>query len=1163
MDIKTVAMYLPQFYETEDNNRWWGKGFTDWTAVRNARNLYEGHIQPRAPFNNNYYDLSEPDTLREQAALARQYGIYGFCFYHYYFGKGRLQLQKPAENLLGNPDIDINYCFCWANESWSRSWSGIQNGNSWASSFEDLTQPHDNMLIEQDYGDETDWREHFDYLVPFFRDPRYIKVDDKPVIMIYRPELIDSVTERLRFWKTLAEEQGLSGLYVIGVNFREAADGFDAVLMNAPRCGMRFTDTVPTGPRLFRAEDVWETLLESKRIEGIRTYFGGFVDYDDTPRHGTRGIAVTGNSPAVFRRYLSRMMRKNAIEGNDIQFLNAWNEWGEGNALEPDSRFGYGYLEAVRDIYETNEYYTEKEFALTGFADRFGDYKGKKIYIFGTGANAATVIDRYDEVFRFCGLIDDGKSGECVFGKRVISLDEATGEEPDLIIVAAQISSEINIMDRDGERLKECKADLRDMYGNDLRKLFGTDIVRASASRDDYLSSVERCDVLSLDLADTLLKRDILHAGEAFVCREAQLLCEHALSFGKEVVFVMDDGIPVSGQMKALRAAGLLGKGEIVSESEYGRNKFNGLYRILKNRYRGKKILHIGNDLGADVIAPRVYGMDSLGFPAGTARSGQRHPAVSEAFADKRELIESIDSHDTICFDIFDTLITRRCLCPEDVFVIVGETSREDTGIEPGLFARYRLGSQERVPDGNICDIYEEFQKLSGIDDETRDRLVRLEIDTEKRLTVPRRDVVGLLRSAVRKNKKVILITDMYLPEDVIRDILKINGITGFSRIIVSCECGMRKRTGLFGAIGEPGSNVLMIGDDYADDCLSAREYGFDAFPVSSCAELALNNGFREIIDGAGGVSESLFIGSAVSRLFNSPFGISDEDRDAAAAESLVMSYISWLVLSGAAAESDGILFQERDGYLFRKIYEYVRRNIPDVHIPVSVSLPISRAAAIKLCEDRVDVDSLYSLMKDDSDVKSLMTDFFGIEEDCQASVLFDGSEPFSERFSDAIRIISADQREAFFRMISSKRLKMGKEYGLFDFYSGGFVQACLSEVVPFDLKGLYYGINSKNTMTGDIKAISFLEDAGGLISEDYVYLERIITAPEASVKGYRDGKAERFPENRSREELTSLRRSQKTALDDCMSVMGLLTALGKMTEPQLMARLISEISRS
>ena len=192
--MKIIAFYLPQFHNIPENDEWWGDGFTEWVNVKKAKPIFDGHNQPRVPLNHNYYNLLDDDVKIWQADLAKKYGVYGFCYYHYWFD-GKLLLEKPMEQMLENKKVDIPFCICWANEPWTRAWVGETK-----------------TLIPQKYGSKKEWKEHFDYLLPFFKDPRYILDEGKPLVVIYRPEIIDVLNDMLDYWNELAKNAGFEGL---------------------------------------------------------------------------------------------------------------------------------------------------------------------------------------------------------------------------------------------------------------------------------------------------------------------------------------------------------------------------------------------------------------------------------------------------------------------------------------------------------------------------------------------------------------------------------------------------------------------------------------------------------------------------------------------------------------------------------------------------------------------------------------------------------------------------------------------------------------------------------------------------------------------------------------------------------------------------------------
>lgn len=350
--MKVIAMYLPQFHRTVENDKWWGEGFTDWVSTRKAVPLFDGHYQPHIPFHNNYYDLADTGTLRWQSELMLQYSVDGLCFYHYYFENGRKILEKPSELLLRNKDINMPFCFCWANESWARSWSGIIGANAWNESAENDKKNDkrtNGMLLKQAYGKEKDWEQHFYYLLPFFKDERYLRQDNKPIFIFYRANLIDCLPAMTECWQKLAKVNGLNGIYFIANNIGAGQQSYiQAQLYHEPvKSNTYFIENqFDNREKHISYDRLWERILETP-LQQEKVYYGGFVSYDDTPRRKQKGIVVTGAVPEKFGYYLTKLMAKNKKQGNEITFINAWNEWGEGMHLEPDEKFGYGFLEQI------------------------------------------------------------------------------------------------------------------------------------------------------------------------------------------------------------------------------------------------------------------------------------------------------------------------------------------------------------------------------------------------------------------------------------------------------------------------------------------------------------------------------------------------------------------------------------------------------------------------------------------------------------------------------------------------------------------------------------------------------------------------------------------------------------------------------------------------
>lgn len=362
MKPKIFALYLPQFYETKENNEWWGKGYTDWTAVKNSKPLFEGHYQPQIPLNKNFYTLTDKNVLKWQAETARKYGISGFCIYHYW-SCGELMLEKPTELLLENPDIEIEYFLSWANHDFKKTWF---DGDG-------------RYLKKQAYGGKDDAKKHYEYLANFFKDKRYTKLNNKPVLKIYNIYSIPNFEEMMEVWTELAKKDGFDGLYIIanksntGMKTKEmqAVEYVDAIFVFEPlnvRSNGSNEELIyiykrraktwflrqwnkysrQKRPELFDYATANEMMLKRKPCG--KQYYCVFPGWDNTPRYGGKGIVFSDASPAIFKKYTKKFFKRSELESNEFLFVNAWNEWGESAHLEPDEKYGFQYLEAISEV---------------------------------------------------------------------------------------------------------------------------------------------------------------------------------------------------------------------------------------------------------------------------------------------------------------------------------------------------------------------------------------------------------------------------------------------------------------------------------------------------------------------------------------------------------------------------------------------------------------------------------------------------------------------------------------------------------------------------------------------------------------------------------------------------------------------------------------------
>lgn len=358
MKTKILAYYLPQFHAIPENDEWWGKGFTEWTNVKKSKPLFKGHYQPRIPLDNNYYDLSCVETMAWQANLASENGVDGFVFYHYWFN-GKLLLEKPLQNLLDTPEINMPFCLSWANEPWTRAWDGKTK----------------DILIEQKYGAIAEWEEHFEYLLKAFKDRRYIKTESGlPILLIYRAENICNFDEMISYWRKRILEEGFKGLHVVATNTgfidEFSVSNYDKRVDFEPFATFSRNRTVinrlKSGfkTRAFKVinkysrtsvhystqeySEVWGYIINKKNDE--HSYPGAFVDWDNSARKGFKGMVFNGFSSEKFGTYFSAQYEKALKNKQEFLFINAWNEWAEGTYLEPDEKNGLTVLDSIKKV---------------------------------------------------------------------------------------------------------------------------------------------------------------------------------------------------------------------------------------------------------------------------------------------------------------------------------------------------------------------------------------------------------------------------------------------------------------------------------------------------------------------------------------------------------------------------------------------------------------------------------------------------------------------------------------------------------------------------------------------------------------------------------------------------------------------------------------------
>lgn len=345
---RILAFYLPQYHPVPENDEWWGRGFTEWTNVASAKKFFPGHYQPKIPADLGFYDLRVPETRAAQAELAEEAGIDGFCYWHYWFGDGKELLQRPFDEVVISGKPNFPFCLAWANENWyAKLWK---------------KNVPDKLLVEQKYLGIDDYTKHFYRVLPAFRDPRYIRQDGKPIFMVYKPLVSDEIKVFMNIWQKLAIKNGLEGIYFIAHsqsrphNVQKMLDqGFDAVNT------VRITDAISKSVAKHIFEYAIHNILRVPYIKSYRYASKFFFEepedcsvkvcpsiipcWDHTPRSGARGYILTHSTPDLFYRHVKYVLENVAAP---FVFVKSWNEWAEGNYMEPDLKFGKKYILALR-----------------------------------------------------------------------------------------------------------------------------------------------------------------------------------------------------------------------------------------------------------------------------------------------------------------------------------------------------------------------------------------------------------------------------------------------------------------------------------------------------------------------------------------------------------------------------------------------------------------------------------------------------------------------------------------------------------------------------------------------------------------------------------------------------------------------------------------------
>ncbi len=780
---------------------------------------------------------------------------------------------------------------------------------------------------------------------------------------------------------------------------------------------------------------------------------------------------------------------------------------------------------------------TEVEYVLENFNDRFAFAHDKRILLHGSRNYAEAILRRFGEEFNFTGVMSmDPLEGEAWNGLPVFREEDLPGRV-DLVILTERVRYAEAAFLSLRRSCRKNRIEIYNMYGLDEFALHLEAGTAEPLRPDDALQRCLPYDIVSFEVMDTIFPAAM---GQVGFPNELFLTLIPALrARGKALRFSLRKSFPEDEQIRALKKYGFLAE-----ESELIRRKGEDLsFRSLKESAPGKRILYFGSGLVNEFFLPRCYGIDSVRFLERSILGidprlpDHTMPKTAPYIPGWRDsILEQIRRHSVISFDVFDTLLIRKTLYPRDVFLLT-EQRAKDAGYGVEGFASARAGIENDLPLCTLDDIYEALAERYAWDPETEERIKGMELDAERSVLEPRPAVVKLMEYALREGKRVVLTSDMYLPEPALRRILEDKGVRGFERILVSCDCGSSKRYELYSLLleygGDPGE-ILHVGDDPEADGNAPRKYGIDSIVIPSPLSVAKNGSWSDAVSAASTLMDRCLLGMVVSRLYSDPFQNPDL-RELPAAERagcmgnsmigpLIAGHTCWMIRKLLSGRFDGVLFFARDGWLPLRAYERISGRLS---LPPGYYFLTNRRAAFFCCADEASqADRMAEVGKSSGlTADQLLQRVYMIPPEKQL--------PHDERELDAeyiekhmpiIHEIAERARRGYGLYAEKLGLRTGGNYAVVDFISAGTTQKAFSQALPFSLHGLYYGTYSRDKADESVFEY-YLQGENPELLRTYLDLETFFSSPEPSLDHISEQGTPVFQkENRSEESFPVLR---------------------------------------
>ena len=787
---------------------------------------------------------------------------------------------------------------------------------------------------------------------------------------------------------------------------------------------------------------------------------------------------------------------------------------------------------------------TEVEYVLDKFDEHFSSMREKKILLHGSRNYAEAILKRYGMYYHFIGIMSmDPLEGSSWQGLPVFREEDLQNAGIDLVILTERVKYAEAAFRSIRRICRKNNIRIYNMYGLDEFQIHYEAETFKSPGKEEALQICGPYDVIAFEVMDVIFPATARQA-EMIPIEMFSGLIRELRSRGKTIRFSLRKSFPEEEQIRALKAFGFLGE---EAEELIHRTGEDLSFRSLKESAPGKKIVYFGQGLVNEFILPRCYGIDTVLFVGRTVLERLRpNRTVSEPsfFSHdlQERLLKEIQGHDVISFDVFDTLLLRKTLYPRDVYELTEQRARE-TGYLVEGFATARARVEDNTPCSTLDQIYEELADLYSWDQETEETLKSMELSVERMVLAPRAALVEVFQHALRQGKRVVLTSDMYLPEAVLRKILDEKGVRGYEKIFVSCDYSQEKQRGLYKQLltmcGEP-DHILHIGDDADADGKAANELGISSFIIPSSVSLAQIHGWLRSIETTSTLMERCLLGLTVSRLFADPFqspnpwNLPIRERMVHIGNSiigpLVTGHMCWLIRKLRAERYDNVLFFARDGWLPLKIYERIRERLS---LPQGNYYYANRHSAFLCCADSeaqaeyfAEMDQPYRL-----DTEQLLKRVFMIPE---AQILPRAREELNteyiERHQPLIHEIAERARMGYLRYSEKLGLRKGDRIAAVDFIAAGSTQKFLSAALPYTFRGFYYGSwSDRNNETKQIEY--YLSGNNPALLREYIDLESFFSSPEPAVNYMNEQGVPVFQEEcRSRQLLRDLEAVWETA---------------------------------